>query len=152
MADSLTPRARSERMARIRSKNTAPELSVRRALWAQGFRYRLHKRGLPGKPDLVFQKLRSVVFVNGCFWHAHHCQKGRIPGDNASFWKHKFESNKARDRRNSRRLRAMGWSVMHVWECQLKNNESKEKTYAKLLKWLKSKSVDAPGKLKKNLR
>jgi DNA mismatch endonuclease (patch repair protein) len=141
MADTLSREARSARMAGIKSKNTKPEMLVRRALWAAGFRYRLHKAGLPGKPDLVFPGLRCVVLVHGCFWHAHRCQKGRIPGDNRGFWMKKFELNKARDKRNVSRLRSLGWSVMHVWECQLATPHRREKAYARLIKWLTSKSV-----------
>src|ERR1700754_1918845 len=100
MVDSLSPRERSACMASIRSKNTKPELVVRKALWAEGFRYRLHDRGLPGRPDLVFPGDRAVVFVHGCYWHGHVCQKGRIPGTNSAYWREKFAINKARDRRN----------------------------------------------------
>ena len=133
MVDFLTPRERSIRMSRIRSRDTKPELIVRKAVWAAGFRYRLHRKGLPGRPDLVFPGLRMVVFIHGCYWHGHSCQKGRIPGQNSSFWKEKFDSNKARDKRNAAKLRREGWSVITIWECSLATIPRREKTLAKLL-------------------
>lgn len=123
-------------MSLIRSKDTKPELLVRKALWAAGFRYRLHGRGLPGKPDLVFPALRTVVFIHGCYWHAHSCQRGRIPAQNAGFWKEKFLANQTRDKRNYQRLRRAGWSVLTVWECSLATARSREATMAKLLNTL----------------
>lgn len=120
-------------MSLIRSKDTKPELVVRKAVWAAGFRYRLHGRGLPGRPDLVFPALRTVVFIHGCYWHAHSCQKGRIPAQNSRFWREKFLANKARDRRNVQRLRREGWSVLTVWECSLATAKSREATIGKLL-------------------
>src|SRR5690606_10847832 len=119
MADIMTPAQRSERMSRIRGKDTKPELLVRRFLHREGFRYRLHARDLPGKPDLVLPKYRTVVFVNGCFWHGHSCQKQRVPGTNPDFWKSKVATNQARDKRTRRVLRRDGWRVVCVWECQL---------------------------------
>lgn len=119
MVDTLTQEERSERMARIRGRDTAPELKVRRFLHAMGFRYRLHVRNLPGKPDIVLPKYRTVVLVNGCFWHAHRCQKGRLPATRREFWASKFQRNRERDRANRRRLRAAGWQVIILWECEL---------------------------------
>ena len=136
MADSLSPSARSERMSLIRSKDTVPELIVRKAVWAAGFRYRIHGQGLPGKPDLIFSGLSTVVFVHGCYWHAHHCQKGRVPGSNSSFWREKFSKNKARDARNVRQLRNAGWSVLTVWECTLATARSRDATLRRLLRAL----------------
>lgn len=127
MVDSLTPQQRSERMSRIRGSGTKPELVVRRHLHALGFRYRLHRRDLPGKPDLVLPKHGAVVFVHGCFWHAHGCQKGRIPGTRSDFWQQKFEYNKARDARNVRALRRLGWRVLTVWECSLSKPYSRQR-------------------------
>ncbi|HHA2841733.1 very short patch repair endonuclease [Stenotrophomonas maltophilia] len=135
--DTLTAAQRSHRMSLIRSKNTKPELLVRKAVWAAGFRYRLHSKGLPGKPDLVFPGLRTVVFVHGCYWHAHSCQKGRIPGQNSAMWTEKFSVNKARDARNTRRLRREGWSVLTVWECQLGAQKSRRAAIRSLLSALK---------------
>lgn len=115
--DTLTPAERSQRMSLIRSRDTKPELLVRKTVWAAGFRFRLNERTLPGKPDLVFPGLKTVVFIHGCYWHAHTCQKGRIPKQNSAFWADKFASNKARDALNAGRLRRAGWSVLTVWEC-----------------------------------
>jgi DNA mismatch endonuclease, patch repair protein len=137
MVDTLTPAERSERMSRIRSQNTKPELWVRRLLHAAGFRFRLHRKDLPGRPDLVLPKYRAVVFVQGCFWHAHHCQKGRIPGTRGDFWKAKFEGNKERDARNTRALRAAGWRVFTIWECELAKPTDRERTVERLIQKLR---------------
>lgn len=120
-------------MSLIRPKNTKPEIVVRKFVWASGFRYRLHRKDLPGKPDLVFPALRTAVFVHGCYWHAHSCQKGRIPAQNSRFWREKFALNKARDERNARRLRRKGWSVLTVWECSLSTTRSRDAAMSKLL-------------------
>jgi len=136
MPDILSPTERSRRMSLIRSKDTKPELVVRKAVWAAGYRYRLHRKGLPGRPDLIFPALRTVIFIHGCYWHAHSCQKGRIPGQNSGFWQAKFTSNKARDTRNARRLRAAGWSVLTVWECSLSTTKARHPTLRRLLKAL----------------
>ncbi|QNN78410.1 DNA mismatch endonuclease Vsr [Pseudoxanthomonas mexicana] len=119
MADTLSPEERSDRMRRIRGFDTGPELMVRRYLHARGLRYRLHDGVLPGRPDLVLPKHGVVVFVHGCFWHAHRCQKGRIPDTRSQFWKEKLESNRRRDARNATSLRRLGWRVLTVWECSL---------------------------------
>jgi DNA mismatch endonuclease, patch repair protein len=137
MVDTLTPAERSERMSRIRSQNTKPELWVRRLLHAAGFRFRLHRKDLPGRPDLVLPKYRAVVFVQGCFWHAHHCQKGRIPGTRGDFWKAKFEGNRKRDARNTRELRAAGWRVFTIWECELAKPTNRERTVERLIRKLR---------------
>jgi DNA mismatch endonuclease (patch repair protein) len=105
MPDIMTPAQRSERMSRIRSRDTKPEMVVRSFLHGLGFRYRLHVRDLPGRPDLVLPKYGAVVFVEGCFWHGHSCQKGRVPGTNPTFWQAKVITNQARDRRNQRAIR-----------------------------------------------
>ena len=117
MADKLSPEGRSALMSRIRSKDTQPELVVRRMLHALGYRYVLHDKRLPGKPDLAFPARRKVVFVHGCFWHGHSCGRGFRPSSNADFWATKIDCNKARDRRNVRAIRAQGWRVLTVWEC-----------------------------------
>lgn len=132
MADTMTREKRSERMSRIRSQDTKPEMLVRRFLHAHGFRYRLHARDLPGKPDLVLPKYGAVVFVEGCFWHGHSCQKGRVPGTNSAFWRAKVATNQARDKRNQRALRRQGWRVIRVWECQLATKRAKAETLARL--------------------
>lgn len=120
MVDFLSPRERSERMSRIRSKDTQPELVLRKVLHGLGLRYRLHGRGLPGKPDLVFPRYRVVVFIHGCFWHRHAgCKIATTPKSNTSFWVEKFEKNVARDARVVAELESLGWRVFVVWECEV---------------------------------
>jgi len=118
MADRMTPQQRHRCMSRIRGRDTKPELVVRRWLWRQGYRYRLCVKSLPGRPDIVMRKWRTVIFVNGCFWHGHECQK-RQPATHAQFWKEKIARNRQRDARNQAMLLAAGWNVIVVWECQL---------------------------------
>lgn len=114
---------RSRMMASIRGKNTLPERALRLALFAKGFRYRLHVRGIAGSPDLVFPKYRAVLFVHGCFWHRHEgCRYATTPKSNAAFWELKFEGNISRDSRNVALLQAAGWRVGIVWECALKRS------------------------------
>jgi DNA mismatch endonuclease (patch repair protein) len=118
--DTLTVEQRSERMGRIRGRDTKPELIVRRLVSAMGFRYRLHSSRLPGKPDLVFRRLKKVIFVHGCFWHRHPgC--GRMPKSRLDFWQSKLRSNRRRDLLNQRRLARLGWVFLVVWECELKD-------------------------------
>jgi DNA mismatch endonuclease (patch repair protein) len=120
--DSLSPTERSKVMARVRSKNSRPELFVRRLVFALGYRYRLHAKDLPGHPDVVFRKLRKVIFVHGCFWHRHAgCALARFPKSRLDFWVPKLEGNKKRDKRNEGALRRHGWKVLTIWECQLKS-------------------------------
>lgn len=124
MADVMSPEQRSRCMSRIRSKDTKPEWMVRQTVHSLGFRYRLHRKDLPGKPDLVFPRLRKLIFVHGCFWHLHKCHLGRVkPVTNADFWEAKRNSNLHRDRRNIRLLKSHGWSVLVLWECQTKKPE-----------------------------
>lgn len=120
MPDKFNRQTRSRIMSAIRGKNTTPELTVRRFLHAQGLRFRLHASGLPGRPDLVFPKYRTVVFVHGCFWHLHqNCRFARLPASNRRFWTAKLSGNRLRDRRKAQALRAAGWRVLTIWECQL---------------------------------
>jgi DNA mismatch endonuclease, patch repair protein len=120
--DTLSPAQRSERMSRIRSKDTRPELVVRRLLYSLNFRYRLHQRNLPGIPDIVFAKRKKAIFVHGCFWHQHYgCKTSHIPKSRREFWTSKLEGNCVRDKANLRRLKASGWSVLVIWECQVRN-------------------------------
>ena len=116
----MTPEQRHRCMSRIRGRDTKPELVVRRWLWHQGFRYRLYVKALPGRPDIVMRKWRTVIFVNGCFWHGHQCcNNRRRPTTNAQFWQDKIDRNRERDARNQALLQAAGWHVIVVWECQL---------------------------------
>lgn len=122
MVDTLTPKERSAVMARVRSRNSRPELAVRRIVFGLGYRYRLHVRTLPGCPDLVFRPQHKVIFVHGCFWHRHaNCVLARMPKSRLSFWTTKLEGNRKRDKRNKRALARKGWKVLTIWECQLKD-------------------------------
>ncbi len=124
--DTLTPEERSERMSRVRSKDTNPELRVRRLVHSMGFRYRLYAKDLPGRPDLVFRSRRKAIFVHGCFWHRHRgCAKTRLPKSRGRlpFWREKFAANVRRDRRNQRDLRETGWDVLVIWECETETPE-----------------------------
>lgn len=119
--DVHSPEQRSYNMSRIKSKNTKPELLVRKWLWSQGYRYRLHQNNLPGKPDIVFTRHRKAVFVNGCFWHKHHCKFFKWPQTNTEFWKKKINENVRRDRKYYQALIGNGWKYHIVWECELRS-------------------------------
>ena len=119
MTDTLTRARRSWNMSRIRSRDTQPEKQVRSALHRAGYRFRLHSKKLPGRPDVMLPKYRTVVFVHGCFWHRHNrCRFAYTPKSRVEFWNEKFRGNVERDRRNARELRRLGWKVVTVWECQ----------------------------------
>lgn len=120
MADVLTPAQRQLNMSRIKGKDTKPEMLIRRGLHARGLRYRLHDRSLPGRPDLVFPKYRTAVFIHGCFWHAHGCAISKLPTTRLDFWQTKLTTNAARDRNAIDRLQAEGWRVLVIWECALR--------------------------------
>lgn len=121
MADVHDKRTRSYNMSRIKSKNTKPELLVRRYLHAHGFRYKLHDKLLPGKPDLVFPKYKTVVFIHGCFWHGHHnCKDYIVPKTNTEWWLKKIERNKSNHEKAELKLKELGWQVLVIWECDLK--------------------------------
>jgi DNA mismatch endonuclease (patch repair protein) len=140
MADTLSKAERSVRMRSVRQQGTAIELLVRKGLHKRGLRYRLGDRSLPGSPDLVFPARKAVVFVHGCFWHAHDCRLGRRPTSNIEFWEQKALANKARDTRKEVALKAMGWRVFVVWQCQLvaKNSEATLNALAKKIRGQKS--------------
>ncbi|MGN0282156.1 MAG: very short patch repair endonuclease [Prevotella sp.] len=119
--DTMTKEQRHRIMASIRSKDTKPELIVRKYLWSRGFRYRLNNPRLPGHPDIVLKKYRTCIFVNGCFWHGHSsCSYHTIPKTNITFWRNKIERNKQRDIEEQKKLAQMGWHCITVWECELK--------------------------------
>ena len=120
MADIVDKKTRSRMMSGIRGKNTRPELTIRKALFAKGFRYRIHDKHLPGKPDMVFQKYKAVIFVHGCFWHGHNCQLFKWPKANREFWKSKIERNKFQDKTVSDLLHSLCWRHLTIWECTLK--------------------------------
>lgn len=123
MTDTLTPLERSKRMSLVRNKNTKPEYLVRQLVHRLGFRYRLHNKELPGKPDLVFSARRKVIFVHGCFWHRHlsrRCQLARLPKSRQDFWLPKLEQNRLRDKKKQAQLWRLGWHVLVIWECELR--------------------------------
>lgn len=124
MADVFTKKKRSEVMSRIRAKNTKPELLIRQFLFSQGFRYRLHQKNLPGKPDIVLKKYSTVVLINGCFWHGHtNCKIFKMPKSRQDYWIPKIEGNISRHSKHIRELKRLGWKVIVIWECQLKKNK-----------------------------
>ncbi len=132
--DRLSPERRSWNMSRIGSKDTHPELAVRRLLTEMGLRYRLHRRDLPGKPDIVFGPRRMVLFVHGCFWHRHRgCRLASMPSANAAFWQAKFDANTARDRRNTAALKRERWRVAVIWECETRQPERLARRLQRLL-------------------
>lgn len=135
MVDVHTPAIRSKNMAAIRGRDTTPELLLRRALHAEGLRYRLHVGSLPGRPDIVLSGKKAVVFVHGCFFHGHECPSFRWPSSNAHFWRSKIEGNRSRDAKNEAALRDAGWRVFTVWECQLRGVSPKNRA-ARLAKRL----------------
>ena len=138
MADVHLPEKRSYNMSRIRCKDTKPEELVRKYLFSQGFRYRKNDARLPGKPDIVLPKYKTVIFVNGCFWHGHEgCKYFVWPKNNAEFWKEKIGKNIVRDRTNHQLLRAQGWKIIDVWECQLKK-DSRGTTLDNLVREIRS--------------
>jgi len=126
--DTLTPSDRSLRMAKVRSKGTKPEMTVRRLLFSMGYRYRLHGRSLPGSPDIIFKSKKKVIFVHGCFWHRHEgCRLARLPKSRLDFWIPKLEGNRERDARTLLQLKSQGWDAFVIWECELKDLNLLEK-------------------------
>ena len=152
MADRLTPEQRHRCMSRIRAKDTRPELWVRKYLYAHGVRYRLHVKRLPGTPDIVIRRLRTVILVNGCFWHGHntaplpfpvederggvHCKYFVMPRSRTDFWTNKIERNRARDLEERQALQLLGWNVIVIWECQLSNAAVRQQTLMSLIRTL----------------
>lgn len=135
LADTLSPEERSKRMSLIRGTGSAPEIKLRHLIHRMGFRYRLHVKELPGKPDLVFPSRKVVIFMHGCFWHRHkRCKLARLPKSKLGFWQTKLEGNRKRDIRNQRQLRAMGWRVLVVWECEMADIEHVTKTVREFLR------------------
>ena len=123
MADTVSKEVRSRMMAAIQGRDTIPELFVRSRLFQEGFRFRLHRRDLPGTPDIVLPQYRTVVFVNGCFWHGHDCPEGRVvPKTRTEFWKAKLTGNVARDRTNQSKLELLNWKVFVIWTCQIESD------------------------------
>lgn len=134
--DTLTPQERSERMGKVRSADTRPEMVVRRLVHGMGYRYRLHRKDLPGKPDLVLPGRRKVIFVHGCFWHRHgdpECRLARWPKSRLDFWVPKLTANEERDAKVQARLGELGWDVMTIWECQVRDTEALKRRISEFL-------------------
>jgi len=121
--DIYSKKKRSEIMSKVRSRNTLPEVSVRRKIHSHGFRFRLHDSKLPGKPDIVLRKYGTAVFVHGCFWHHHGCSKSKLPASNRAFWKRKILSNVERDKKTAIELKCNGWHTLVIWECEVKRDD-----------------------------
>lgn len=124
MVDTLSPEQRSRIMRAVATRNTKPELAMRRILHAMGYRFRLHRRDLPGTPDIIFPTSRKVIFVHGCFWHSHGCSKGRAPKSRLDYWKPKLDANRDRDAHNVRALIELDWEPLTVWACELGDEAS----------------------------
>ena len=120
MPDVVSPETRSQMMSGIQGKDTKPEVMIRKVLHRKGFRYRLHVKSLPGKPDLVFPKYRAIIQVNGCFWHGHNCHLFKWPSTHPDFWRNKILGNKERDGKNQLELEKLGWRILTIWECAVK--------------------------------
>ena len=129
MADIVDAKTRSRMMSAVRSTNTIPERDIRKRIFALGFRYRLHRRDLPGRPDLVFPKYSAVILVHGCFWHQHGCTRSKLPATRRSWWRAKLEENACRDRTTIEKLKKLGWRVLVIWECSFRTSAS-ERTKA----------------------
>ena len=137
MSDIFSSQKRSDIMSKISGKNTKPEILVRKFLFSKGFRYRINVKTLPGKPDIVLPKYKTVIFINGCFWHGHNCKKGKLPSSNIDFWKEKISNNKSRDAKNSDLLVKLGWKVIIIWQCEISKIDNRIKILNKLLEDIK---------------
>lgn len=137
MSDIFSLQKRSDIMSKIGEKNTKPEILVRKFLFSEGFRYRINVKTLPGKPDIVLPKYKTVIFINGCFWHGHNCKKGKLPSSNIDFWKGKISNNKSRDDKNSDLLVKLGWKVIIIWQCEVSKIDNRIKILNKLLEDIK---------------
>lgn len=152
MADVVSPAVRSRMMAGIKGENSQPELLVRRLLFASGYRFRLHRRDLPGTPDVVMPRRRVAVFVHGCLWHLHEgCPYAKLPATRPQFWKTKLETNVARDRRAVEKLQALGWRVLCIWECATRVAESASNLQIAMSSWIESDAqlgeIGAPARV-----
>ena len=146
MTDIFDPGKRSEIMSRIRGRDTRPEMIVRRIAHGLGFRFRLHRKDLPGRPDIVFPRHQAVIVVHGCFWHRHPgCKRASSPKTRGRYWQNKFEDNVVRDRRNETALRDLGWKVMVIWECETKDHEAVAARIESFLRRDESEPVEGWG-------
>lgn len=137
MSDIYSKSKRSDIMSKISGKETKPEILVRKFLFSRGYRFRKNAKELPGKPDIVLPKYKTIIFVHGCFWHGHSCKRGTLPESNREFWQEKINKNIERDSRNILQLKEKGWSVIIIWQCEMKNKEDKEIRFNKLIDELK---------------
>ena len=146
MTDIFDPEKRSQIMSRIRGRDTKPELIVRRVAHGLGFRFRLHRKDLPGRPDIVFPRHQAVIVVHGCFWHRHPgCKRASSPKTREGYWQNKFEDNVVRDKRNETALRDLGWKVMVIWECETKDHEAVAARIESFLRRDESEPVEGRG-------
>lgn len=144
MSDKVSAEQRSRIMARVKNKNTGPEIVVRKTLHRLGYRFRLHRRDLPGNPDIVLPRYHSVIFVHGCFWHGHPgCSRANRPQTNSEFWNTKLDKNLRRDQEVQMHLRSLGWQVLVIWQCELKDREELEQ---QISNFLQSTPIHAGGK------
>jgi len=133
MSDIYSKSKRSEVMSRISGKETKPEILVRKYLFSQGFRFRKNVKDLPGKPDVVLPKYKTIIFIHGCFWHGHTCKRGTLPTTNVEFWKEKIEGNVERDRRDVAELEKLGWNVIIIWQCEIRNVQLRQEKFLNIL-------------------
>ncbi|RUV57361.1 DNA mismatch endonuclease Vsr [Mesorhizobium sp. M1A.F.Ca.IN.022.02.1.1] len=145
MVDVVDSATRSRMMAGIKGKNTKPEIAVRKALHAQGLRYRVHAKEVPGRPDLVLPKYRAAIFVHGCFWHGHDCELFRLPSTRTEFWAQKIESNRQRDAKVGAMLASAGWRELTIWECAFRGAHKIgfDEVIQRAIEWIKSRSAKA---------
>ncbi len=136
MTDIFSKQKRSKIMSKISGKETKPEILVRKFLFSHGFRYRKNDKRYPGKPDIVLPKYKTIIFIHGCFWHGHNCPAGKLPETNKSFWTKKIFGNIERDKRNKQELKKLGWNVITIWQCELKNTKIRIKTLNRLINTL----------------
>lgn len=140
--DVLSSQQRSFNMSRIRDKNTKPEMLIRKFLWANGYRYRLHCKKMPGKPDIVLSKFKAIIFIHGCFWHQHGCKYTVMPTTRREFWEEKLNTNKQRDKRVYQELKEAGWRVLVIWECALRTKKAKQcSLFQGIVSWLHSETL-----------
>ena len=147
--DTVSAAVRSQIMAGIRGRDTGPEMAVRRALHRRGWRYRLHDRRLPGRPDIVLPRHRAVVLVHGCFWHGHECPMFRLPSSRVDYWRDKIQNNRKRDERNVRALAESGWRVLIVWECAIPKSQpasERERVIDAIERWLTGAGAAGPSR------
>ena len=150
MVDTRTAEQRRHIMQSVKGRNTGPEMAVRRLLHRAGYRYRLHVKGLPGSPDIVFPGRHKIVFVHGCYWHGHGCRKGRLPKSKLDFWGGKIEANRARDARKEIELRVAGWDVLPVWQCEIADTEALASRLRGFLDGMESDRLSEPSPVRSN--